>query len=229
MLGAGGAMRPTFEGSDRYTGKPLPVFSLRWRDTIALGEGGLSVYWRHRGFRVGGGLTFDPGRRDHNSGGIFDSGDDRLKGLGKIDASLGLRGFMDYRLGPAVFAVSGTKYTGAQNDGVVVDFGLSMPLPVGRRLIVTPHVRANWASGAYMQTYFGVTPIQSAASIFPVFNAGSGFKDVRSGVNILYRLTPHWYLGADASAIRLLGSAAKSPISISDSNAAVMSFVGYRF
>ena len=80
-LGAGAAMRPTFEGSDRYTATPIPLLSVRWRDTVSIGEGGLSVYWHRKRFRIGGGLTFDSGRKDHGSGGIFESGDDRLKAL----------------------------------------------------------------------------------------------------------------------------------------------------
>lgn len=69
-LGVGAAMRPTFEGSDRYTATPLPLLSVRWRDMISIGDGGLSVYWHRKRFRIGGGLTFDSGRKDHGSGGV---------------------------------------------------------------------------------------------------------------------------------------------------------------
>jgi len=229
MLGVGAAMRPTFEGSDRYTGTPLPVLSIKWRDTISVGEGGLSVYWHRKRFRIGGGLTFDSGRKDHGSGGIFESGDDRLKGLGTINAALGLRGFISYGLGPANFELSATKFTGSQNDGVLASFGVSAPLSLTKRLILMPHIRASWASTDTMQTYFGVTPVQAAASIFPAFNAGSGLRDVRGGVNLVYRLSPHWFLDADTSVTRLLGDAAKSPISISNTNVMVTTMIGYHF
>ena len=94
-LGVAGAMSPTFEGSDKYRFHPLPLVTVKWRDTISLGEGGLSAHWRSRHLRIGGGLTFDGGRKDHSTGGIFESGDDRLKGLGTIKASLGVRGFAE--------------------------------------------------------------------------------------------------------------------------------------
>ena len=228
-LGAGVSLRPTFEGSDRTIVRPLPVLSVTWRDTISFGEGGLSATWHRKRFRIGAGLTFDPGRKDHSSGGIFESGDDRLRGLGTIDASLGLRGFAAWRLGPANFEVSATKFTGRQNDGVLASLGASLPLPLGRKLMVMPHVRASWASGKTMQTYFGVTAVQAAASIFPRFDAGSGVRDVRGGVNIIYRLSPHWFLAADTSVTRLLGDAARSPISISDTNVMTIGMIGYRF
>ncbi|HMH66051.1 MAG TPA: MipA/OmpV family protein, partial [Rhizomicrobium sp.] len=169
------------------------------------------------------------GRKDHSSGGIFESGDDRLKGLGTVKASLGLRGFASYRLGPVNFDLSATKFTGSQNDGVVASLGASVPLPLSKRLIVMPHVRASWASGDTMQTYFGVTAAQSAASIFPRFNAGSGVRDVRGGVNLIYRVSPHWFIAGDTSVTRLMGDAAKSPISIDDTNVMVTGMIGYRF
>ena len=204
-------MRPTFEGSDRYTATPLPLLSVRWRDTISIGDGGLSAYWHHKRFRIGGGLTFDSGRKDHGSGGIFESGDDRLKGLGTINAALGFRGFVSYGLGPANFELSATKFTGSQNDGVLASFGVSAPLPLTKRLIVMPHIRASWASTDSMQTYFGVTPVQAAASIFPAFNARSGPRDVRGGANLIYRLNAHWFLDADTSVHAALGRRRQKP------------------
>jgi outer membrane protein len=228
-LGVAGALRPTFEGSDRYIATPLPLVAVKWRDMISFGEGGLSAYWHRRNFRIGAGLTFDPGRKDHSTGGIFDSGDDRLAGLGKIDASLGLRAFAEYRLGPLAFEVSGTKFTGGQNSSLLANLGLSMPLPLGKKLIVMPHARATWADGTYSQTYFGVTPAQAAASIFPAFTARSGIKDVRGGVNVIWRFSNHWFAGADVSAVRLMGDTATSPISISDTSVTAMTMLGYHF
>jgi outer membrane scaffolding protein for murein synthesis (MipA/OmpV family) len=52
---------------------------------------------------------------------------------------------------------------------------------------------------------------------------------VRGGANLIYRLNAHWFLDADTSVTRLLGDAAKSPISISDTNVMVTAMVGYHF
>ena len=225
-LGAAVASRPSFEGSDRSIVRPLPFVTVRWRDTISLGEGGLSVTAHLKNFRFGGGLTVDPGRKDHASGGIFESGDDRLKGLGTIRASPGFRAFASARLSLFNFEVSAVK---SLNHGVTGSLGLSAPLPLGKKLILMPHVRATWADGQYMQTYFGVTPAQAAASIFPRFNAGNGFKDVRAGANLIYRINSHWFIGTDVGVTRLMGDAALSPISLRDNNVTVMGMAGYRF
>jgi outer membrane protein len=225
-LGAGAGLRPTFEGSDRSIVRPLPVIALRWRDTISLGEGGLSATAHLKNFRFGGGLTIEAGRKDHSSGGIFESGDDRLRGLGTIKASPGFRVFASSRVSLFNFEVSAVK---SLNHGATATLGLSMPLPLSKKLLLMPHIRATWADDKYMQTYFGVTAAQSAASSFPRFHAASGFKDMRGGVNLIYSFNRHWFAGADVGVTRMLGSAAASPISIADTNVTAMAMAGYRF
>jgi outer membrane protein len=225
-LGAAVASRPSFEGSDRSIVRGLPFVAVRWRDTISLGEGGLSVTGRLKNFRFGGGLTVDGGRKDHSTGGIFESGDDRLKGLGTIKASPAFRVFASTRLSLFNFEVSAVK---SLNHGMTGTLGLSTALPLGKKLFLMPHIRATWADDKTMQTYFGVTPAQAAASAFPRFNAASGFKDVRAGANLIYRIDNHWFVGTDVGVMRLLGDAALSPISLRDTNLTVMGMAGYRF
>ena len=225
-LGAAVASRPSFEGSDRSIVRPLPFVAVRWRDTISLGEGGLSVTGHWKKFRFGGGLTVDAGRKDHASGGIFESGDDRLKGLGTIKASPAFRIFASTRLSLFNFEVSAVK---SLNHGVTGTLGLSTALPLGKKLFLMPHIRATWADGKEMQTYFGVTPAQSAASTFRPFTAGSGFKNVQGGVNLIYSFNKHWFAGADVGVTQLLGDAANSPISFRDTSITALAMAGYRF
>ncbi len=228
-LGAGASWRPTFEGSDRSRVRPVPVITVNWRDTITFGEGGLSAQLKRGRFRAGGGLTFDGGRKDHDTGGIFGGGDDRLRGMGDIDFALGLRGFAAYRVGFIDFNASATKYLGKQNDGVLASFGASMPVPLGRKLIFIPGVRASWADDKYMQTFFGVTPLQASRSAFRAFNARSGLQDVRGSANLIYRFDNNWFAAVNANVTQLMGDAADSPISIVNTNTSVTTLLGYRF
>jgi outer membrane scaffolding protein for murein synthesis (MipA/OmpV family) len=80
-----------------------------------------------------------------------------------------------------------------------------------------------------METFFGVTPMQSAASIFPQFNAGAGVEDVNGGISVIYLLNRHWFLGVDASATQYVQAAARSPITISNTNDTVAAMIGYHF
>jgi outer membrane protein len=228
-LAVGAAMEPTFHGSDRYRAIPIPLVIIRWRDTVSLGDDGLNVYWHTSKLRIGGGVSYDGGRLDHETSGILSSGDDRLKGIGDVDASIGLRGFVSYMVGPVYFDTSAVKYIGPQNKGIVVTLGASAPLSLTKQFIVRPHVGISWADDNYMQTFFGITPLQASQSIFRQFNASGGLEDVNGGLTAVYLLSHHWFLGADASATQFLGHAARSPITISNTNATVAAVIGYHF
>lgn len=229
-IGGGLIYLPTFEGSDRRTTTPLPFVHATWNDWISIGTNGLSVYWRHDRLRYGAGLTYGGGRKDSKGDGIFELGDDRLRGLGNINAALGVRAFASYDTGPVVLSGALTKFTGNRNDGVLMNLGASKRFTLNERWSLTPHAGATWANQSYTQTFYGVTPTQAANSSFAAYSAGSGFKDVSAGINANYQIdSHHWFVAGSLVAKRLVGDAAKSPISISDSQTTLMIMVGYRF
>jgi len=228
-LAAGAAVQPTFHGSNRYRVIPIPLVIIRWRDMVSLGADGLNLYWHEGDLRVGGGVSYDGGRQDHATSGILSSGDDRLKGLGDIDAAVGLRGFVSYQAGPVYFDLGLIKYLGSENKGILVNWGASAPWAITKHFIVRPHVGATWGDDNYMQTFLGITPLQVSRSIFPQFNAGASVEDVNGGLTLVYLLSDHWFVGADASATQYLDQAARSPITIANTNASVAAVAGYHF
>lgn len=228
-LGAGAAFTPTFEGSDRYHVLPVPMLSVTYKDMLSLNSNGLNAYWRADDLRIGAGLTYNAGRADSKDDGLFSNGDDRLRGMGDIDAALGLKAFASYRLWMVDLSAAATKYTGDDNDGVVVDLGIALPYKLTDQLTVTPHAGATWANEAYMQTFFGVTSTQATNSGFARYDADAGFKDIRVGIDANYRLDEHWFLSVSTDVKRLVGDAAESPISFSDTGVTAAAMVGYRF
>ena len=228
-LALGAAMQPTFHGSDRYRISPIPLVIARWHDTVSLGVEGLSAYWHHNNLRMGGGVNYEGGRLDHESDGMLSSGDNRLKGLRNIESSVGLRGFVSYRFGPVDLDTSVTKYLGSDNKGVLANVGISAQLPLGKRFVFRPHVGTTWADDNYMRTFFGVSAVQALRSRFPEYRVGSGVEDVNGGITVVYILNKHWFWGADATATQYLGGAARSPITISNTNATLASVIGYHF
>jgi outer membrane protein len=226
-LGAGLGVRPTYEGSDHYIASPVPFAKVIWRDTISLGVDGLSAYWRYQDLRIGGGVTLSPGRVQNS--GIFSQGDGRLFGMGDIPAALGLRGFADYKLGFVNLNASVTKFTASGNDGVLVNFGVAVPYRLTENTTITARVSADWADQSYMQTYFGVTPAQSASSGFAQFNAGAGIKDVGLALGVNHHFGRNWMLAVDARFTRLTGDAENSPIVFSKTATTFMSAIAYHF
>jgi outer membrane protein len=227
-LGAGAAVRPTFEGSDRYFVSPVPLVSINYNDMISLDTSGLNVYWRHGSLQIGGGLTYNLGRLQGGNSG-FTPGDERLNGLGNIPATAGLRAFANYKLGPVVLGATLTKYLAEGNNGLLVDALAEMPYRLGERTTVTGRMFATWADQSYMQTWFGVTPGQSISSSYAIYQATSGIKNVGLGINLRHQLGTSWVLSADARLSRLTGSADYSPITVSDVNMSFLAMLGYRF
>jgi MipA family protein len=226
-LGAGVALLPTYQGSDRYYVAPVPLVSLTWRDTVSLTTQGLSAYWHDGGLKIGGGLTYDGGRTQGSR--FLFPGDSRLNGLGDVPAALGLRAFGSYELGPVTLNASVLKLTAPGNDGVLANVGLAAPVQLGERTKLTGSVSATWADQSYMQTYFGVTPTQSANSVYAPFQAGAGIKDLSVGLGVSHRLDRHWILSADTRVLFLTGDAASSPITRSTVNAVLITGVAYHF
>ena len=228
-IGAGTALKPTYEGSSNYEVSPVPFVNVSYNDMINLGAGGLNAYWHHDGLRVGGGLGFERGRKDYRTNGLSADGDDRLRGLGDIDAAVGPRAFAMYDFGFMVLGGSVTKLTRDTNNGLFANMRVGIPYKISRRLTLTAHLATTWANANYMQTHFGVTPTQAADSGFPEFSANAGFKDVSAGISATYFFRGHWFVVADATAEELTDDAGKSPITSSDTNVRIALIAAYHF
>jgi outer membrane scaffolding protein for murein synthesis (MipA/OmpV family) len=226
-LGVGGALRPTYEGSDSYVVTPLPYINVVWRDMISLDPFGLNAYWRFKGLQVGGGLTYSLGRTQ--SAGLFEPGNWKLNGLGDIPAALGIRGFVNYKLGPVLLGSTLTKFLAEGNNGVLIDASIGVPWRIDDRFMVMGRAFATWADSAYMQTYFGINGTQSINSGYSVYSAGSGIKNFGLEVRANYQFSSNWSVAASARMSQLAGYAADSPISVSDTAFTLITTIGYRF
>lgn len=230
IVGAGAMLRPTYIGSDHYKAMPLPVLSIKWNDMVSLGPDGLRVYWHGGPVKLGAALVFDGGRDEKDKGGFsFGSGDDRLAGMGDIDAAIGYQLFASYRLWKFDLDAAVTKYDGKQNKGLLVRYGASLPLRLTNRLMVTPQVGATWANDRYMQTFFGVSPDQALHSGFSQFDATGGTSGVFTGLKVNYALSRNWFLMGDVTNTFLMGSAKDSPLAYAPSATTVVTAIGYRF
>jgi len=235
-LGLGVGVAPVYEGSTHYLPSPIPILAISWRDTVSLGIDGLSLYHKTGGFRYGVGLTYDPGRKDDGKN-IFgmSSGDHRLEGMGDIKAAFGVKAFASYDIHPfqqiplVVVDASVTKLLGNSNDGVLVQGGLAMPFQLGQNWRLTPKISTTWADDQYMNDYFGVTPEQAARSRFSTYKAKAGLKDASIGLNVTYSINKNWFITGDGRVRILLSDAVSSPISATNTDARIVTLVGYHF
>lgn len=75
------------------------------------------------------------------------------------------------------------------HDSVVVTPQITYATPLSKRMLVALNVAADYVGSGYAQTYYGVTPAQSAISGFPAYNIGAGFNNVSAGFLAGYSLS----------------------------------------
>lgn len=207
-----------FMGSDERSTKLQPGFYLRWgRYSLTNASGfytrsndqvvrGLGVDLGHSArWKLTLGLRYDGGRRESTSG--------QLAGLGSVKhtvrARLGGRYHLDdhWQLGGSWSADAFGRGGGHYGE-----------FSIERHQRASP--TTTWVAGAgfsaagdrYLQSWFGVTPEQSSRSGYAVYEPKAGLRDASVYASLRSQVAPRWVLLGGASATRLLGSAADSPL-----------------
>lgn len=212
------AHRPAFSGSSDRQVRPELAGFVRWGRYTISGAGGFTtksqddvergldaLLIRREHLRVNLALRFDPGRRESSS--------EQLAGMGDVRATVRARLGLRWEPVPQ-WSVSLSGNFDALNrvGGYTVSGGVShtIALEAGRRVILGASLSG--AGDRYMQTWFGVTPAQSAASGYPVYDAGQGLRDVSVSATWRADFSERWAGFAGVGASRLLGPAARSPL-----------------
>ena len=203
-LGLSGIIQPEFEGSRDYEIWPWPVIDVDYLNIPGLFTFGSPDPWAG-GFWLGPSFNYYSDR-DFND-------DPDLSGLNEVDATFeaGLRASYEWTnaeiWGEARYAFGGA-------DGFVGGFGVSAVARPTPDLELKLGPFATVASTDYMDSYFGVSPQESANTGFRVdaFDPDGGFKSVGIGGTARYEFRPTWFLNAEASYSKLVGDAADSPI-----------------
>ena len=203
---------PKYEGSDEYevVGAPFAFPGSPFDGTGLVTFAGLDAIQirllRPGNFELGPVIGYRFGR-DEDDG-------DLLRGLGDIDGGFIAGVYGAVTLGAFKFTTSYHHQVGGDETGGVLRLRGAVEVPVSAATKLTFTAGTNYASEDYMDTYFGVSPAQSAASIagLPVYDADAGFKDVFFSVNAAMKLDQRWGLMIGGSYSRLIGDAGDSPV-----------------
>ncbi len=217
-IGANLSFRPEYQGGDKRVTKISPALFLRYgRFTITNASGfvtrraddvvrglGLDLLQSSR-LRVNLALRFDAGRSESTSSALAGVGD--IKPTVRARATANWRGDDGLRLGASwsvdAFGRGGGNF-GDVSLGWETRLGAVTTAGVGAALSV--------AGDRYMQTYYGITEAQAARTGYPVYQPSSGLRDVAFSANARTELGPDWVLLGGAGVSRLLGPAARSPL-----------------
>lgn len=209
-LGAGAIYAPDYEGSDDYEVLPFPAISVEYRGILYI-----------RGAEIGANLLrLEPSdelrielgpvaryRRDRKEKRNRD-----LRGLGNVDTAVEVGGALSVEYQNSWVRVTLAKDVAGGHEGLVGTGEAGIRFDLTDRLGATANASVGWADDDYMQSYFGVTAPQAAASGLPVYRAQGGFKDAGAGLGLDYRIGDHWTITAAGGYTRLFDDAADAPL-----------------
>ncbi|WP_416409681.1 MipA/OmpV family protein [Agrobacterium rosae] len=221
IVGAGAMYEPEYEGGKDFKVSPVPAIIITYDDWLTIDPRGVSVrVLEHNGFSLAGKVGYEMGRDEDDA--------DRLRGLGDIDfaATVGAKAAYKWE---ALEVYAEVDQTIDGSESLIGKFGAEFTAPVTERFIVAAGVSATVANDKHMQSYFGVTAAQSAASGLSQYDAGSGLKRVDVTASATYMLTENWLLRGEAGVGFLMGDAADSPIVEEKVQPSFMAVVGYKF
>jgi outer membrane protein len=207
-IGARVGVQPSFPGAKSGGFGASPVFSIgrglgsRW---LSMADDGISIgLVEGDAWRAGatGKLLWQRRERD----------DAALRGLG--DARFGGEAGAFVEIYPLSWlrARAELRRGFLAHDAPMGDLKLDAFARVGERWIVAAGPRLSLAGGDHQRTYFGVDARQSAASGLPVFRPEGGVLSYGVAAQVTYQWTARLETTAYASANRLAGDAARSPL-----------------
>jgi outer membrane protein len=206
-IGAEAQWEPAYPGANFMRLRPFPAFDIEYKNRFFAKEDMLvGVYFvNNANWSAGLALQYDFTERET-------SDDSRLRGLQNVPATPRAKAFLTYTQSAFTFSTSAAQDIAGNREGLVVDTNATVTLPVGKKLYLTAGPGVTWTNGTYQQTFFGVTPSQSAASGLPVYDAHSGAASGYVTVEADYLITKSLIATVEMKFARLYGNSASSPI-----------------
>lgn len=221
-IGLGSVAAPEYMGSDQYELKPLPMVEFVYGGRVfASTQQGIGYnLWRKRTFRAGPRVTLDLGRDSSAYVPISTLPD---VGMG---AELGL--FMEAYKGPWRVRSDIRQEVAGGHNGMLFNFDLAW----GQRWTPNSSLifggRTTYMGEDYSKAYFSV-PATSAVAGLPTYAAESGFRDITGYAQLIFDFSKRFFLAVEGRTVLYFGSAADSPVTISNSTFATSAVIGARF
>ncbi len=156
------------------------------------------------------------------------SDDARLHGLPNVNPALRARGFAQATVSLATLSVDLGQDISGQGQGLIANGDLYFSAPLGSWML-SAGPGLTWTNNRYMQTFFGVTAGQSAASGLPVHTVQSGVREWHANLAATGKLTERWSAVVSLTFARLVGDAGSSPVTASRRQLTSVLAVTYAF
>ncbi len=220
-VGLGAGLTPQFEGSKAY--RFFPLGSFRYADeriSVTTSGPGLEVdLVPSRKLDIGPVVRAGFGRK----GGIDDA---VVKLLPRVGTAIEVGGFIASGIplkvlgadDPSILTLKleAVQDIASGHKGALVSSSVGLVRPLGARTTLIANAGLTYASRRYMQAFFGVTAADALRTRLPTYQPGGGIKDITLTAVTNIKLgdpdSSRWALTVIASAKRLVGPAADSPI-----------------
>lgn len=219
-VGGGGLYAPSFTGDDEYRLSLLPNIELAYGDrfSASVQEGAKYRLISGSNLRAGPIARLDFGRDEDGEQSFAVTGEDAtdLLGLGDVDASVELGGFVEYRIGPWAAELE-ARQAFSGHEGAVLDAELTWStrtLVAGAPVRWSIGPRARVVSDDYAEAFFSIDAAQALASGLPQYEARGGLHSFGMGAAAFMSPTghPNWAIAAIAGFDWLTDDTAESPL-----------------
>lgn len=214
-LGGGVDVAPRYSGSDKSRVGAAQVVDYAMANGFFISTTRGVGYGNNIGnLDYSAAVSYRTGRKDKDvSSDSISSGSDYLRGMGDIKGSAIVVPGLGYKVTDWLHLQLQAEVPVSERDnGEAVHIGIISPLYISPKNEVTLALTSSWGSDKYMQTYYGVSAAQSAASGFARHDAGTGIYAYSLNLDWTHRLTSRWSVLAAAGVTQLTGDAADSPI-----------------
>lgn len=216
--GAALVYAPVFMGSDDYQLLALPDVSVKYADSFfaSVREGVGYNFYLFDDLKMGPLVKYDFGRDEDGDSffSIAGSGSSALQGMGDLDGSVEVGGFIEYTFEPFVAHVDLRQGIGG-HEGMVSDISLNIAGNTngfGSPFIYSFGPRLKLADQEYMNAYYGVDAVQAANTGLSAYDADFGIVSYGVGANFLVGLTKTLSLSVFGSYDWLGDEASSSPL-----------------
>lgn len=225
-FGLGAAARPQFPGASGYQVRPAPFFDITYKKRFFVNPArglGAYLYGDRNGrlkYMLGAGIAPEFDNRSRSD----------LPGMPKVGRTAIFRVFGEIFFDRWSIEVNvGKDLIGEGHEGMwgTLNFNYTQRLKETGLLRVGPYVR--YGSGDFMESFYGVRPVDSLASGLAVFDAKAGFERVGARAFVQYPVSKHWHILGGTSIDRLIDEARASPVSRDNLQFSLFSGVAYKF
>lgn len=202
---------PRYMGSKDRSSQVLPLLQFRHQAFFIDSQKGIGYDLpASNGMYLEHSLGYELGRDDKKSS--WRQGSDKLRGLGEINANLNTSIALGWQIRPWLIPEIKVTLPLTESQGSEFQASVSVvPLQTEKNTLLLQGVLLG-ADSRYVNTYFGVTPEQSAKSGFSTFHSSGGIIGSELNLNWIHQLNHNWSALAGVTYLNLSNKIKNSPI-----------------